>query len=69
MNLNFNMIAWINMLATNGLGLCEGGDFLPKCICEPKYNTKPESLKRALKPRFCECAVSLRADFPLRLFD
>jgi hypothetical protein len=46
-------------IAANGSRICEAGDFLPKCICEPKYNTKPESLKRAEKPRLlpmcCVC--------------
>jgi len=34
MNLNFNMIAWINMLATNVFGLCVGGLLKPKTVCQ-----------------------------------
>jgi len=31
MNLNFIMFTWFNILATNGFGLGEGGDFHRKC--------------------------------------
>jgi hypothetical protein len=55
-------------MAYNVPRICEAGDFLPKCFCNPKCNKKPESLKRAEKPRFCECAV-IRSPFHLSVED
>ena len=62
--LYFSFVCSFNVLTVgryrvthNGMRICEAGDFWPICICEPKYNTKPESLKRTEKPRFCKCAV------------
>ena len=52
------MFKWEVIRQSDGSRICEAGDFLPKCICEPKYITKLESLKRAEKPRFCKCAVT-----------
>ena len=48
-------------LSHNGPRICDAGEFEPECFCEPKYITKPESLKLDEKPRFCKCAVMGRA--------
>ena len=63
MNLNFNMIAWINMLATNVPRLCEGWDLEALSFKLAQSLIEFLMLKLALQPSFCKTAVISSGSF------